>query len=145
MSKRAIRRPSLLPEKPKTGQNHKTFVRIQDKIRSSALLCMLPLAAACMKKTVTATEEQSSALNVAPSQKMAELIDSALTRLNELPSEIEIQNQTSGELNFAQTPKLNAQAQRNVRDLLSRVNTMWRTMGRNPCSVWTPIERKLGK
>lgn len=103
------------------------------------------LSVGCVQSKSNSTPQQLNPQSNESKKEMAHLIDMALKQLDESMNELEVTEQSPKELNFAQAPKLNAKTQRQVRELLSRVNNMWTSIGRNPCSIWTPIERKFGK
>ncbi|MEY2988061.1 MAG: hypothetical protein RJB13_1582 [Pseudomonadota bacterium] len=126
---------------PKKLPNRKN---IRDKLTQLSSLYLMILSTSCLNKT-TSTAEQVVEQQTESAKEMAELIDTALKQLDELIIESESNGQNSEELNLVQAPKISAQNQKQVRELLGRVNAMWNAIGRNPCSIWTPLERKLGK
>ena len=112
---------------------------------SLGLLLVSTLSAGCLNKTASAPVQSVAEQTTQPKKEMAELIDTALKQLNELVNEPDTAEQNPDLLSLTQRPKPNAQTQKQLKELLQRVNAMWNSVGRNPCSIWTPIERKFGK
>lgn len=115
---------------------------------SLGLFTIATILPGCMKKATSSSTVQNTEVQTEPNQEMAQLIDTALTQLDELL----IEQQPLEELpplpspgNTGLGPKSSASTKRMLQDLVKRVNTKWNSMGRNPCSIWTPFIRKFGK
>lgn len=137
MSQRSPRRRSSVPN------IHLDFVHTV-----VGLGTMCTLLAGCLKKQDSAAVQQNEPTPVAPQQEMTELIDTALEQLDDLMLESDFNDPVdaaSGQAAASTLQKSSPISKTQIQGLLKRVNTKWMSLGRDPCAILLPIEKKFGK